>query len=107
MSYPINYDDISVNTEFYSELAEMHKEAENYLKNFKWCKEIKNCSLYTNIGKVFCIFLFEIDNAASIEDNFLWIIVGDIPPMYLDTFGVKTTGEVIETYVDLAEEWIN
>jgi hypothetical protein len=107
MSYPIKYDDISVKIEFYSELIGMYEEAKNYLKNFRWCKEIKSCNLYTNIGKVFCIFLFEIDNAASKEDDFLWIIVGDIPPMYLDTFGVKSTKGVIETYVDLAEEWIN
>ncbi|MEO6851105.1 MAG: hypothetical protein ABI166_10760 [Mucilaginibacter sp.] len=107
MNYPINYIDINVDTEFYSELEDQYLKAETYLKTFRWCKEIKACSLYANLGKVFCIFLFEIDNTASVEDDFLWIIVGDIPSMYLDTFGAKSTKEVIENYVGLAEDWIN
>jgi hypothetical protein len=107
MNYPINYKKITDKTEFYSEVMALHKRAEAYLKGFKWCDEIKNCSLYTNIGRVFCIFLFEIENSASREDNFLWVIVGDIPSMYLDTFGPKTTKEVVEEFVGLAEDWID
>ena len=106
MNYPINYFGINSDTEFYSELEGQYRKAETYLKGFRWCKEIKGCSLYSNLGKVFCIFLFEIDNTASSVDNFLWIIVGDIPSMYLDT-GIKSTKEVIDNYVGLAEDWIN
>lgn len=107
MNYPITYYDISVDTEFYQELPGQYVKAEAYLKGFAWCKEIISCNLYTNIGRVFCIFLFEIENIASKEDNFLWVIVGDIPSMYLDTFGPKTIKKVVETYVGLAEDWIN
>ena len=53
-----------------------------------------------------CIFLFKIDNIASIDDNYLWVIVGDLPPMYLDIHGPKTTKEALEDYVKLAEDWI-
>lgn len=107
MDYPINYKDITNETEFYSELDLLYDKAETYIKSFKWCKEIKDCSLYTNLGKIFCIFLFNIDNTASREDNFLWIVVGDIPSMYLDIFGAKTTRAVVETYTVLAEDWID
>ncbi len=107
MDYPINYKSITSKTEFHSEVIELYKKAENYLNSFEWCQEIRSVNLYTNIGRVFCIFLFEIENTASSEDDFLWIIVGDIPSMYLDTFGIKTTKEVVENYVGLAEDWIN
>ncbi|HEY4194558.1 MAG TPA: hypothetical protein VGM63_03425 [Mucilaginibacter sp.] len=106
MHYPINYKDIPDTIEFYSEISLLHSEAESYLKSFKWCKEIKSSSLYTNLGKVFCIFLFEIENISSVGDNFLWLIVGDIPPMYLDIFGPKTTKEAVEDYIRLAADWI-
>ena len=62
--------------------------------------------MYTNIGAVFCIFLFEIENTQSPEDNFLWVIVGDIPSMYLNADSSDTTKKVIEMYVGLAEDWI-
>lgn len=109
MNYPINYKDIPSNIDFYHELAAQYDEAESYIKNFTWCKQIKECSLYINLGKIFCIFLFEIENLASteIQDGFLWVIVGDIPTMYLDTFSQKTTKKVIKTYINLAEDWIS
>lgn len=54
----------------------------------------------------YVFFLFEIENSESVNDNYLWVIVGDIPPMYLDIHGPKTTKEVLEDYVELAEDWI-
>jgi hypothetical protein len=106
MKYPINYKSLSTNIEYHSEVNALHKEAETYLMGFKWCRTIKNSFLYTNIGYVLCIFLFEIDNTQSKDDNFLWIIVGDLPTMYLDVYGSKTTKEALEGYIELAEDWI-
>jgi hypothetical protein len=54
----------------------------------------------------FAFFLFEIDNTASVEDSFLWVIVGDIPSMYLDIYGPATTKEVLRRYIELAEDWV-
>jgi len=107
MKYPINYNDINADTEYFTELISLYKQAESYLKGFKWCKEIKSAKVYTNLGRIFCIFLFEIENIESNEDNFLWVVAGDIPTMYLDVFGSKTTKEVVTMYVVLAEDWIN
>jgi hypothetical protein len=107
MKYPINYNNINTHTDYYEEVKSLYIEAESYLNSFKWCKEIKSAKVYTNLGKVFCIFLFEIENAGSDDDNFLWVIVGDIPAMYLDVFGPKTTKDVVNIYIELAEDWIN
>ena len=107
MQYPVNYNDITPNIEFYDEIIILHKEAEQYLLNFKWCKKVKGSNLYLNLGRILCIFLFEIENTASHEDNFLWIIAGDIPLMYLDIHESKSTVQVLEGYIDLAQDWIN
>jgi hypothetical protein len=106
MTYPIDCKNITDKVEFHSEVIDMRKEAEAYLQSFAWCKEIRGCSLYMNLGSKLCIFLFEIDNIGSTEDNFLWIIVGDLPPMYLDTVGVRTIKEVLKLYVELSKDWI-
>lgn len=106
MKYPIELKSVSSRLEYYHEVNECYKEAVSYLESFAWCKKINNACLYLNLGEVLCIFLFDVDNTASTEDNLLWIVVGDLPPMYLDTFGPKSTLEVIEDYVRLAEDWI-
>lgn len=106
MTYPINLKDIDCNIEFYPEVITLYKEAENYLRNFYWCKQIQDCYLYTNIGSAFGIFLFKIINTSSPEDDFLWVIAGDIPFMYLDVSITDTTVGIIERYVDLAEDWV-
>ncbi|EHQ27393.1 hypothetical protein [Mucilaginibacter paludis] len=106
MHYPVNCNNLSPKTEFYEEVTTLYVTATNYLKSFHWCNQIKDAFLYTNIGRVFCIFLFDIDNLSSDEDNLLWIIVGDIPSMYLDTQGPQTTREVVEDYIRLSQNWI-
>ncbi len=107
MRYPINYKEIKPKLKYYSEVVNVYNEAEKYLLSFDWCTNVKQSALYTNLGEKFCIFLFEIDNSASDEDSFLWVVAGDIPAMYLDIYGSKTTKEVVEGYVELAEDWIN
>ena len=106
MKYPIDYKQITTDTEFYQELIKMHEEAKAYLMDFAWCRKIIHSHIYLNLGSTLCIFLFEIDNSASKEDNYLWVIVGDIPSMYLDIHGPKTTKQVLEDYIRLAEGWI-
>jgi hypothetical protein len=85
----------------------LHAQAGKYLLSFKWCKKIIESNLYLNLGSTLCIFLFEIENIASSEDNFLWIIVGDIPSMYLDIHGPKSTVQVLENYIGLSQDWID
>lgn len=106
MAYPVNYKNISPQIAFYGEIVEAHRQAEAYLLGFKWCVKVKDSFLYYSLDKVFSIFLFEIDNLQSANDNFLWVIVGDIPSMYLDVYGPKSTREVLEDYIRLAENWI-
>ncbi len=106
MKYPITVELINRKLDYYEEVMALHQEATAYLESFSWCNGINRSHLYTNLGSVFCIFLLDIDNSASTKDNLLWVVVGDIPPMYLDTFGPRTTVEVVEDYVRLAEDWI-
>lgn len=107
MQYPIQTSFLQPDLEFYSEVIKMNRRASDYLKGFHWCKEIKDSMLYLNLGATLCIFLYEIDNSSSHEDTFFWIIVGDIPSMYLDIYGPKTTHEVLGDFVFLSRDWIS
>lgn len=107
MIYPIKTTELQENLDFYSEVILMQERATQYLQGFPWCKAVIASSLYFNLGEKLCVFLYEIDNAASKDDNFLWVVVGDLPPMYLDIYGPKNTVHVLADYVDLAKKWIS
>lgn len=103
---PIPVLEIDSSIEFYSEVNQIYNEAKDYLKNFKWCNKIYNGYLYFNMGSTLCIFLFNIENNQSSEDNEIWVVIGDIPTMYLDTVGATSIKEVLSNYIDLASDWI-
>jgi len=106
VSYPIAFEAFSKEVEFYDELVSMHREVSAYLLKFRWCKVLKNSSVYLNLGSTLSVFVFEIENTASAEDNYLWVIAGDLPSMYLDVHGAKTTRQVLEDYTNLAKDWV-
>lgn len=106
MKYPIPLDAIIPSIEFFDEINILIEESKTYLGKHKWCGKIEEGWLFTNLGYVLNIFLYRIDNRQSPEDNLIWVIVGDFPPMYLDTFNVSSTKEVLENYLWLVGEWI-
>ena len=106
MKYPVKTDSLKPDLEFYSEVVKMQKEADRFISSFTWCVSIVNSSLYYNLGEKLCVFHYEIDPSKN-ADTFIWIIVGDLPSMYLDVYGAKTTIEVLEQYVDLSRDWIS
>jgi len=95
------------NIEYKEEVIELIQEAEKYLKSFDWCKEIVRGWLVEDFGYILCIFSFEIQAAeGSAADTKVWIIVGDIPPAYIDIESAPTAKMALEAYCFLMEDWI-
>jgi hypothetical protein len=107
IAYPIAIDRLDSSTQFHDEVLALLTESKEYLSDYPWCAAIKSGWLFVNIGRVACIFLFEIENTQSPEDNLIWIVAGDFPTMYTDTYSAETTQIVLETYIYLANEWID
>jgi hypothetical protein len=86
----------------------LYEKAKEYLESFSWCKSILNCwfdkdfCIYDKIG----VFLFEINPINEEVDDYIWIIVGDLPSVYLDK-SVLTPNDALITYCDLMEDWTN
>lgn len=47
---------------------------------------------------------FEVEPMTETVDKFIWIIIGDLPTVYLDE-GVKTSQEALKLYCELMSEW--
>jgi len=88
------------------EVIVLANSAIRYLESYDWCKEILGGKLIVANGYILCIFLFEIEPSAdSGADNFVWIIVGDIPSAYIDITAVSAF-EALECYCELMDEWV-
>ena len=88
------------------ELEEMLDRARHFISDFKWCRSIKNEYFGYGIGGILAVFLFEIDPISDQVDEFVWVVVGDIPPAYLTSLENFTWEDALEGYVEEMSKWI-
>ena len=81
--------------------------AREYLVYQSWLKRILDEFFACKLGDGTYVFLFEIDSYKDDVDRFVWVICGNVPPLYLTTDCCTTPKSVAETYCDLAEQWCN
>ena len=84
----------------------LYYEAKNYIEDFDWCLSTKKCWYDKDFGiyEKFGVFLFEIEPLNNNVDDFIWVIVGDLPSVYLDK-SITTGQEAVEQYCELMQEW--
>jgi hypothetical protein len=87
-------------------LRAMCIEAKQYLESFDWCEAAQPVYWGGGVGKVFSIFLFEIVASKVGIDRWLWVVVGDIPHLYLVLDECKSPSDVLRAYRGLMEQWI-
>ena len=93
--------------DFLDEVISLSKEATEYIESFPWCNKIIKGWLGKEWGYMFCVFYFEIDpKLNSNADKYVWAIVGDIPPAYIDIKSASNVSEAMEGYIFLMEDWI-
>lgn len=83
------------------------KYAEEWLTSFRWCKGVKQCFFACGVGGVLAIFLVRIEPASQDVDEYLWVVVGDVPPAYLVTDDAQTPAEALEAYRELMQAWVD
>ncbi len=89
-----------------TELLKSHmEEAESYLSRQRWCEEIKESYFGLGIGGVVAIFLFRIVPNDPQIDNYIWVIVGDVPPLYLTTEECPNPACALDGYIGAMEKW--
>ena len=82
-------------------------EARQFLLAHSWCHAIRALSLRKWIEGIFALFYAEIEpDPKSGADEAVWVVVGDLPPAYLDVLSVPTAREALEAYIALLEEWV-
>jgi hypothetical protein len=87
------------------ELVGLGREAEEFLSGHRWCRSIRRAYFADGWAGILGIFYFEIDPEPP-ADEAVWVIVGDIPPAYLDTETCRDPAEALEGYAAAMWEWV-
>ena len=89
MTSPINFDHLvpadSIAGESAQEtllLRELLMRAESYIRTFPWCPQIAERYFAFGVGAVVGVFLFRFEQPAGGSEDFLWVVVGDLPSAY-------------------------
>lgn len=82
------------------------EEARSYTNGFEWCKAIQREYIGIAVGGVVGVFLFEIEPSRADVDEWIWVIVGDLPPAYITTDDAPNPAAALDAYIGAMEEWV-
>lgn len=86
-------------------LKRMLKEAESFLCAFDWCNRVDESYFGLGVGGVVGIFLFRILPNHPDADEWLWVVVGDLPSAYLVVDDNPTPISALEAYIAEMGAW--
>jgi hypothetical protein len=81
-------------------------DAETYIQSFSWCKAIREFYFGNGYGGIVAIFLFRIEPTRPDVAEWLWVVVGDLPPAYLVIDECKTPSRALEAYIAEVSKWV-
>ena len=88
-------------------LLEMFDEARGFITSFAWCRDIAEEFFGLGVGGVVAVFLFRIEPALADVDEWLWVIVGDLPPAYVVTDASNNPPCALAAYVIQMLQWVH
>lgn len=84
----------------------LYKEATEYILFYDWCISIKESFIGIIHPPIVAVFLFEIDTNRTDVDNFVWVIVGDLPPAYITIDDCQNPALALNRYIGAMEDWV-
>ncbi len=86
-------------------LIKMAQDADVFITSFRWCPAIKNKYFGFGVGGIVAVFLYHFSLPIDQSDDWLWVIVGDLPSAYLVIDATPTPANALDVYCKLMEEW--
>ncbi|MGH9590631.1 MAG: hypothetical protein ACRD25_09555, partial [Terracidiphilus sp.] len=85
----------------------MAREAEDSLQKFAWCKAIREAYFGGGYGGIVAVFLFRIVPNQPEVDEWVWVVMGDVPPACLAIERITTPSEALEHYIWEMTRWVH
>lgn len=80
-------------------LTELAHEVRSYLEHHSWCEQVHDV-WFADGFRYAAVFYAKIAPLGGADPE-MFVIVGDIPPLYIDLDGCDSAQEALEIYVDL------
>jgi hypothetical protein len=90
-----------------AEMNSMYQEAREFLEFYDWCSEIKESFIGMLYPGIVAVFLFKIVPSRQDVDEWIWVIVGDLPPAYLTTDECPNPATALDGYVGAMLAWVD
>ena len=87
-------------------LRKMLDDAVGYLSSFDWCASIRESFFGDGVGGIVAVFLFQIVPAKPEIDEWLWVVVGDLPPAYFVIDDLSSPRETLDAYIWHRARWV-
>lgn len=87
-------------------LLKMLTEARLYITSQKWCARIQDEYFGLGVGGLFAVFLFRVEQKRTTDDEWLWVIVGDLPSAYIVVDRAPVPIAALVVYVELMSDWV-
>jgi hypothetical protein len=85
---------------------ELVNRASQYLSTHRWCGEIRELHAGLVHAGIIGVFLARIVPLSENVDEWLWVVVGDVPPAYLVTDEAPTPEAALQVYIDEMSSWV-
>ncbi len=86
-------------------LRDMAEGAHKYIESFPGCVAVTEGYFGGGVGGIFGIFLFRIVPRKNAEDEWMWVVTGDLPSMYLHWADAQSPKDVFDVYVSGLGRW--
>jgi hypothetical protein len=89
-----------------ADAIEVRNFARAYIDSFRWCESIKSDYVGMLFPGIVSVFLFNINPARPDVDDWMWVVVGDIPSAYIACENAKNPAAALDAYIGAMEEWV-
>jgi hypothetical protein len=81
--------------------------ANEYIQGQSWCTQIIATYFGAGVGSILGVFLFQFQPWVKQTDEFLWVVVGDLPSAYLVVDNAPEPVAALEQYCNVMDDWIS
>lgn len=87
-------------------VEDMHAEASTFLQRQKWCESIRQSYVGLAHPGIVAVFLFDLVPTSADVDQWVWVVVGDLPSAYIGSDDCPTAGAALDGYIGEMDEWV-
>jgi hypothetical protein len=81
-------------------------DARKFIRFYDWGRNIKAEYLGFCTEGIVYLFLFEVSPGRPDVPQWIWVIVGDVPPAYMPGDDAETPYEALDGYIGAMEDWV-